>query len=93
MLISIVDNRPYLCSKTKVKVNYVYHVSKTRSKPDVHDREDYLSLKNAYSNVQDEILLMISRQIYSCKQGELKHMVHMLNFALIIDMYILHNHA
>lgn len=59
----------------------------------MHDREDYLSLKNAYSNVQDEILLMISRQIYSCKQGELKHMVHMFNFALIIDMYILHNHA
>lgn len=65
----------------------------TRSKPDVHDREDYLSLKNAYSNVQDEIVLMIRRQIHSCKQGELKHMVHMLNFALIIDMYILHYYA
>lgn len=33
----------------------------------MHGREDYLSLKNAYSNVQDKIILIISCQVHSYK--------------------------
>lgn len=55
----------HLCCKMKVKVNYVYHISK---EPDVHDKEEYLSLKNAYfSNVQVEMIFIRGRQIHFCK--------------------------
>lgn len=42
--------------------------------PDVHDKEEYLSLKNAYfSNVQVEMIFIRGRQIHVCKfHGELR---------------------
>lgn len=47
-----------------------WHISK---EPDVHDKEEYLSLKNAYfSNVQVEMIFIRGRQIHFCKfHGEL----------------------